>query len=287
MVVGKTWTDVNLNQLGEHLGRAGKDRWVVLLVDKDTPWVHIQWMMMICAEQRMPKLAFQVKGFRLDASLLVDPGVGMGPAEAEEPDKRVPPVNRARDIAVKILALPGDEVEAAWGVAARRQRVMMPTTVRYKFAGRESDELASVARWMTGAMKAAPDAHGVIQAMAKTRFGTVAKLLAEFRHAGFKRVDFFGTRIPSRAERTAITLPYPPGERTPKPKLQHLEFGLAEGDAKDVGRAQAIILRRLDRAGIGKGDFGIRRSGSGLVSDQFRGRASADAEQHAHQCDGV
>ncbi|MHC4339253.1 MAG: hypothetical protein ACYSX0_03425, partial [Planctomycetota bacterium] len=107
---GEAWRQVSLNDLAEHLGREAKafderERKeqrsgyevlatgakasrlrVVLQSDRAAPWVHLQWILTVCAEQRMPKVAFAVRGsddreFWLDATLPTDRGVGPPRAE--------------------------------------------------------------------------------------------------------------------------------------------------------------------------------------------------------------
>lgn len=202
---GDEWRQASLSEVGEHLeraatsfderetaaGRSGYDRSptgvavsrlrVDLFVDRDAKWVHLQWIMTVCAERRMPRLALVVGGaggpFRLDAALPVDAGL------AEVPH-----------VKVGVLVKAGE-----------------PT--RYAFGGGESEELASVARYLAAAKKAAEatgaPVRGEVKAPARAPFREVAKLLAEFRQAGYEHVDFYGAPVPGDDVRNAAELPQP------------------------------------------------------------------------------
>jgi len=200
---GEGWRRVTLAEFGEHLARAAKAFDEVeaaggrsgyddlgmgykasrlridLVADRDAPWRHVQWIMVICAEQRVSRLAFGVRSadaYLLDATLPAD-------AAWSEPYVKV-------------------------GV-----RVTAGERTRYAFGDQESEELASVTRYLASAREAgeAKGAHmrGEIKAGAATPFHEVAKLLAEFRQAGYAHVDFYGTAIPGDDVRRAATLPAP------------------------------------------------------------------------------
>lgn len=200
---GAEWQQVTLKELAERLDRAARDfdeketlegrtgfertplgfsvsrLRVDLLVDRDASWRHVQWLMTVCAERWMPRLAFVVGGpggpYGLDAALPVDAGL--------------PEVPHVR---VKVQTVAG---------------------ARYKFGDEESEELASVARYLAKAKKAAEEKgaplRGEVKAGARTPFHEVAKLLAEFRQAGYENVDFYGTAVLDNDMREAAVLPKP------------------------------------------------------------------------------
>jgi hypothetical protein len=223
---------------------------VVLQFDRDAPWIHVQWILLVCAEQRMPKIAFAVRGsddreFWLDATLPTDRGIG----------QRKPQV-----IKVSILIRTRLPSEADW----RKKRADMPAVVRYRFGDQETEELASVARWLSEARKATTQAevpvHGEIRATGSIPYHHVAKLLAEFRTSGYAQVDFFGTQIPDENVRTATELPrqspsWPAVDDSRDPRGPQetllLEFRLEDGDRSELDRAVAIVRRRLRVAGHG------------------------------------
>ena len=257
---GRQWAEVNLNDLGKHLAKRERHHRVVLTVDRNTPWIHIQWIMLICAEERMPNLAFQVerapmKGrkrqtFLLDAALPVDSGVagplggGLDEPEETNEDKPGKPIRGRRDsVSVKVMVVPGADKQQRWGVPT----VLMPTQVRYLFGDRNAVELASVARWLLEARKVAPQSHGEIKALGRARFESIVRLMVEYRHAGYAHVDFYGTMIPTKEVREMPVLPYP---GKPQPTHHTLTFELAEGKPGDLERAEAIIRARLKKARI-------------------------------------
>ncbi|MHC4550386.1 MAG: SecDF P1 head subdomain-containing protein [Planctomycetota bacterium] len=266
----RSWTQMSLDGLAEHLREAAaafdaRERQqggrgyeqtargvetsrlrVVLALDRATPWRHVQWLLLICVEQHLPKVAFAVRRpegreFRLDATLPTDRGL----------DARAAPVIRA---SVLVATL--------------------PEGVRYRFGDREAVELASVARWLADAKKAAAPAkallRGEIRATSATPFHHVARLLAEFRQAAYAHVDFHGTAIPDAQVRQAKELPAPtaegPGPREEGPEPQEpapgLVFRVAAGDAAGLDRAEEIVRRRLRVAGLG--DLAVGREGDTL-----------------------
>jgi hypothetical protein len=254
-----TWEQVNLDGFAAHLrAQAGKDGFVVLRADRNTPWQHLQWLMWVCAEERRSKVALAAqplegREFRLDATLPVDAGIG---------------APRSQEIKVQVT------VRAVGG------------SVRYAFGDRESIELASVARWIAQAKKTVVGARnppalvGEVKATLRTPWGHVARLLAEFRHSGIDPVRFYGTRVPTRAERAARTLPTPrsdwpttaPDQPFDAPEEEVLEepiemeaptmiFDADTGDVAAIDRAAAIIQRRLHTAGF---DLTVTRDGQVL-----------------------
>jgi biopolymer transport protein ExbD len=245
------WEQVSLDGFAAHL-RAQRNQggFVVVRADRSTPWRHLQWLMTVCAECKWAKLALAVRPvegreFRLDATLPTD-------------------LPRAREVKVVIQV---DEVDGG---------------VRYHFGDTESVELASVARWFRDAEKAARGADAVVvgelRATGRTRWEHVARLLAEFRHAGIDPVQFYGTRVPTREERAARTLPAPDGVKrvttpdrpfhTPEeevveepiadPTAPAMIFDADTGDVAAIERAAAIVQRRLRAAGF---DLTVTRDG--------------------------
>jgi len=225
------WTAVSLDELGKHLAAAGSQKRVVLSVDKDAPWQHVQWVMIICSEQHMPKLAFalhQQKGgeFLLDATLPTD--------------RAVADVQKRGTFRVRVVV--GNEREAKWGATS----VRMPIAHFYECFTERADELATVARWMTSARRNNPQLGAELKATAKTRFETAARLLAEFYQAGFANIEFYGTKMPNAATRKARVLTYPGAS----PWGEILVFEVAEGDVKNLASAAKIVRRRLEQAGF-------------------------------------
>ena len=235
------WTQVSLDELGKVIGK--DPRQIVLRVDRDAPWLHVQWIMLICAEQSQPDIALIVKEnsgseYYLDASLPTDETMS------------------GRNKSATVFVVPQNEQPTRWGT----QVVAMPTGVKFKGGNQEASELATVARWLRDSRSANSRVGGEVRARPTTRFETVARLVAEFRQAGFRRVTFYGTPLPPKAIRAARVLPYPGGAlRTSR---QILEFDVIAGDRERLGRAEQIIRRRLIGAGIG--GVGIERTKNGI-----------------------
>ncbi len=235
------WTGVSLDELGKSIGK--KPRQILLRVDRDAPWLHVQWIMLICAERSQPDIALIVKEnsgseYYLDASLPTDEGMS------------------GRNKSATVFAVPGKEQPTRWGT----QVVAMPTGVVYRGGGKETSKLATVARWLGDSRSASPRVVGEVKARPSTRFETVARLLAEFRQAGFRRVTFYGAPRAPAAIRAARPIPYP-GDALRVSK-QILEFAVIGGDRARLGRAEKIIRRRLSAVGIG--GVGIERTKSGI-----------------------
>jgi hypothetical protein len=203
---GADWERVTLDGLATHLrreaeafhrreaaaGRNGYDKGVSRLrvdlqVDRETPWLHVQWVMTVCAEERMPRLAFAARAndaaYLLDASLPTD-----------LPLERDPPVV---SVSVRVSHAPAG--------------------VRYRIGEQETGSLASLVRLLVDAQTAAAlrgaALQGEIRAARDIPFARVAELVAEFRRAGIEHVHFFGAPVPDPETRRAKGLPRPGGTR--------------------------------------------------------------------------
>ena len=197
----------------EKVGGANASRMFALLrVDKDVPWIHVQWLMLLLVEQRIYKVQFAVKQkdgpdpkppaleSKLKAHLPTDKGILAG---GKEPPGEI-------KIIVHIVAR--QEMPAKWGPDG--VPVNKPTAFLYRFGDRTSSSLNAAAKWIRDAKKAAAGAKGVpvigeIQAGHKVPFHQIASLLNEFRAEGLEHVDFFGTAIPHQSLRKLPYLPYP------------------------------------------------------------------------------
>ena len=104
-------------------------------------------------------------------------------------------------------------------------QIVAGSPTRYRFGDEEAEELASVARHLEAKKeiivvsgvaialdKEGRVLRGEIKAGAATPFREVAKLLAEFRQAGYEHVDFYGTANPAADVREAEQLPLPATE---------------------------------------------------------------------------
>ena len=182
----------------------------LLRVDRDAPWVHVQWLLYTLAAQRIYKTQFAVAdGRRLDCWLPTDRGTFRPLAK---------PVN---DVLVSILIQGRKEVEREFGPADRRIKVIVPTAVVYTFDG-QSAKLADMSKWIAPAKAAAAAKNtiviGEIKAGQKTPFKYVVAVLDRFHADGLRRTQFYGTRIPGPGLREMVALPYPKQNWTPPPR---------------------------------------------------------------------
>jgi biopolymer transport protein ExbD len=159
---------------------------VVIHGDKQTPWRHIQWVMLVCAEKRMPRLQFRNAAEQVvDAALPIDLGI------------RPPGEEPAVEIRVAVQMLPGPI---------------------YRFGhSQETRDLAVVGKWIAYAKKAAAgekaELMGEIKAGATVKHRHVVALLDEFHKRGIKEVQFYGTALPDGKIREALKLPDPASPR--------------------------------------------------------------------------
>lgn len=179
-------------------GRASRLN-VAFRVDGDAPWQHVQWLLIVCAEQRFARTWFAALDraggdeYLLDARLPVD--VGVVPEDGPEVVK------------VQVAIVPRKYVAAPRGDVV--------TQVVYRFGAHETDDLSLVGRWADDALRAVNGKDlrvvGEIKAEARVPHRYVASVLAVLRERGIDRVDFYGTATPTDEERRAATLPYPTG----------------------------------------------------------------------------
>jgi len=184
------WAQVSLKGLAAYLGKAALEDhpWVLIEADRRAPWQHLQWLLTVCAEKRLANTYFAALGGDGKPLLL---------------DARLP--------ADKAL-VPGDDWKIK--VAIRIVRVKQEGFA-FQFGDRKSPRLVQAARWMADALRAVEKTEvrgkvfGEIKAPHRTPFRYVAAVLAQFRRAGYRRVDFYGTAIPGPKLREALQLPVP------------------------------------------------------------------------------
>jgi len=222
----KQWTTVSLDGLGSHLEEGPRDQRIVISVDRNAPWQHLQWIMLICAEQYLPSLAFEVaseKGetYLLDASLPTDGGLNA-------------PVRRAR---VRARVEPKQDKNMRW----RGSSILMPSAAAYWIDTEMVTDQQKLVERLQAERRLEPARHGEIMAPAGTPFWMVAQGIGAVRSAGFERLDFYGTAIPPKEVRAATALPYPRKLRKGGPVLK---FTLVDGDPKDLPRTVELLRER-------------------------------------------
>ncbi|MEM8882675.1 MAG: biopolymer transporter ExbD [Planctomycetota bacterium] len=183
---------------GEMEGPASTMR-VLLRVDRDAPWLHVQWAMTICAECRIRRIELGVQQKdgtpgRLDSWLPMIPG---GRAKPEE----------MMWIKVHVFG----RKEKARDFAGFQ--VMTPTHFLYRSGDQTLEDLDAVAKRIRAvtaeAKKAKIARRGEIKAGHKVPFDVIVGVLDEFRVQKLDRVDYYGTALPSKGVRTGAQLPYP------------------------------------------------------------------------------
>jgi hypothetical protein len=219
---GEEWKDTTLKDISarlrqfaeeqdRELKKAGKSAYTVapggarvsrlfLSIDAEptVPWQHIQWLMTMAAEQKYYKLEVSDGARRLLATLPVDRGIDVVPAE--------PPL----EIKVSVHAVARREAVQKWGDV----EVLVPTEIRFKMGSEETGDLATVSDFVRKARRACKDTpnatvSGEIKAGHKVPFSKILDLMETFEAAGLPRVDFYGTAIPTPELREATRLPYP------------------------------------------------------------------------------
>ncbi|MHC4225069.1 MAG: ExbD/TolR family protein, partial [Planctomycetota bacterium] len=178
------------------------DLTVLLRVHKDAPWLHVQWVMTVMAEQKVHKLRFAVRrtagpGYsEKEAKALGASRFAVLPATEESTLNADLPADPAADQVerynVGIHIVPRLEDVRTFGPPEARVRISMPIQVRYRFGDRETGELESVAGWIADGKKAAAQhklaLRGEIKAGNKVPFKFVVAVLNKFREADVDRV---------------------------------------------------------------------------------------------------
>ncbi len=164
-----------------------------------TPMIDVSFLILIF----FMCLPFKTLEGKLLAYLPTDKGINPIPQ---------PPPN---EIMVSVHIMARNETPRKWGPDGSEITVHMPTSVMYKFADRETDDLKRVGQWIADAKKAAASGGGTavvkgeIKAGHKTPHKFVVAVLNKFSEAQLEKVDFYGTAIPGPELRRLPLLPYP------------------------------------------------------------------------------
>ncbi len=163
-----------------------------------TPMIDISFLIIIF----FMCLPFKTLEGKLQAFLPTDKGINPIPAD--------PP----NEIKVSVHILARGERERQWGPEGRQITVNMPDKAQYKYADRDpTNDLSVVADWIKNAKKTAEGGEskviGEIKAGHKVQQKFVVAVLNKFAQEGITKVDFFGTALPNKKQRTAKLLPYP------------------------------------------------------------------------------
>jgi len=168
-----------------------------------TPMIDISFLILIFF-MCMP---FKTLEGKLAAFLPTDKGIAPTP---EEPPQQF-------TIQVHILARKNKKF--TFGPDDALQKIERPTLVKYKWNQRVTDDIEEVGKWISDAQKEADtemQVVGEIKAAHRVPHMFVVAVLNKFKEAGMKKVDFFGTKLPSPKLRKIVSskrklpyLPYP------------------------------------------------------------------------------
>lgn len=186
---------------------------VLVRADDAAPWMHAQWVLCVCLEQRIHRAYLAARapgdpsgptsgaGRALDARLPTDKGIASGKPSAET-------------FVVETWIQPAASGERVWAGA----RVKVPVAFRYEFGEDRTEALEELSGWIREELAAARAegisgrVRGLIKAGQHTPTGRIAELLSLYVTSGYQRTEFFGTAIPPATLRKVEVLPYPHGE---------------------------------------------------------------------------
>ncbi len=168
--------------------------------DPVAPWQHLQWLMIVAAEQKYHKLELIDGTRRMLTYLPCDRGLS--------PKAKKPP----KEAFVSVHLMARMERPREWNDG----KVFAPMTVVYRLVERETEDLKTLAGWIREAKRAVePELKkgwtlvGEIKAGHKVPFAHVFDVMAAFVDGGIPAVSFYGTTSPTDEVRRLERLPYP------------------------------------------------------------------------------
>ncbi|MCZ6572131.1 MAG: hypothetical protein O7C98_03070 [Planctomycetota bacterium] len=199
---------------------------VLLRVEKDAPWRHVQWLLAILEEQKFYKLQFGVK-LKADRDYSAEEAALLG---AERTDTRARPGRlegkvlcflgyptaqaRATHPRVTVEISGKDYKRAKRGPEGLEERVFPPQKAVYSVARRKTDKVRKLGGWIRDELANLPekqsrlDVVGRIEAEADTPFKFVVAALNQLNEARVHRVEFGRAQVPDALRKRAY-LPYP------------------------------------------------------------------------------
>jgi biopolymer transport protein ExbD len=157
---------------------------VLVRGDAGARWQHVQWILTVCAQERIADTHFAVgDGAARDARLPKDLGL-----------------QKDRRIRIRV------------GIKATNQH-FLGNAVTYRVADRDVADGGQVAEWIRAAKAAAGEVReqvcGEIEAGHDVPFQRVCETMDRFRAAGIRDVLFHGTQVPDEKTRRRTSLPLP------------------------------------------------------------------------------
>ena len=200
---------------------------MLLRVEKDAPWRHVQWVLAILEEQKFYKLQFGVK-LKADRDYSAEEAALLG---AERTDTRARPGRLEGKILCFLSYMVGAELaeypritveisgkdykRAKRGPEGLKERVFPPQKAVYSVARRKTDKVRTLGGWIRDKLADLPerqsrlDVLGRIEAEADTPFKFVVAALNQFNEARVERLEFGPAQVPDAAVRKRAYLPYP------------------------------------------------------------------------------
>jgi hypothetical protein len=218
------------------LGREVSKVVLRLRVDKDVPWIHVEWVLTAALEQRFAKIEIAARQAadrsysKEEASLLGAPWLDGEPTDGSRRDEatlaaylpdawfadfkgygRPDPTSKLVEVQVCLLPRRKRPVE---GRGKGGTTVDMATRVSYGRGAMSIGKLENVGEWVREA-KAKADAGegktvaGQVVVGQNVPFKFVVATISKFHAAGVKRVWWYGAACPSAEVRALRILPYP------------------------------------------------------------------------------
>jgi len=193
-------------------GVVGSTMKVLLRLDRDAPWVHAQWLMIMAAENKVYRL--QLAAQRVDDPKQKQLAVPDSYVKAWLPMDTPVVLRRAPAVHLIRIHVSGRKEELAkFGPAQARRTVHRPTAFVYRIQNNVvalGDDFAKALRAeLVMAMKAGMTPIAEIRAQAKIPVGAVMRAIDAVRLQKLEAIQFYGTAIPTRALRRSRILPYP------------------------------------------------------------------------------
>ncbi len=215
---------------------------VVVAADAAAAWQHVQWALVAAAEAGLARIWIAVENRKAEGAALIAVN------KTGYLRLRLPPAATKSDPTNEVLFRIGLRVQVQ-ALHQEGEKKGRPSKIRFRFAGRESGDVAAIEKWVADAKKAATGQRGArlrasphIDPMVPYRVAVQA--IGALRAAGLGEFGFVGTAVPKDMT-DAERLPYP------KDNLQR-------------GATWGRIL-----------------AGAGLVAERIKIEAAADPERDA------
>ncbi|MHC4960240.1 MAG: hypothetical protein ACYTGN_17945 [Planctomycetota bacterium] len=221
---------------------------VLVRGDAGAAWQHVQWILVVCAQEGIADTHFAVgNGAPRDARLPRDLGLGK---------------NR-------------DRIRIRVGIKTSNQHFFGDPVV-YRVADRDVTDADQVAEWIRAAKAAAREVnepvYGEIQGGHGVPFQRIVETMDRFRAAGVKDVQFFGTQLPSEKIRRRATLPLPG-----RAGQQKVVPGQVADVVADRAAAQRVRMAQLAQRAELQAEFANLNKQVGMLAEVLRQRP-ADAD---------